>query len=1060
MKQILRDSRINFCLILFALIFFSTEGFGQTFSNYAYETDESNFANPERGFYQHTETQSGSYSHLNEETLRTYRNNGISLILRVFYLDGFVQSPISQSYLANMHRDFQSARAAGVKVIVRFAYTRKSTAPYGDATPEWAIRHVAQLKPVLHANADVIAVVQAGFVGAWGEWYYTDHFAQTPGNVTAQDWGNRRALVNALLDATPVSRAVQLRTPAIKFSIVESQDPITEGEAFTSESRARLGHHNDCFLASANDVGTYTGNMEAEKAFLEEETQYLPMGGETCGVSIPLSECPNALEQMKRFHWSYLNRGYHPEVLSSWEAGSCMPDVYKKLGYRFRLVEASLQEYTKPGGVVNFDLQLTNDGWASAYNERIVELILRNQTTGKILALPINADPRRWMPDEEITIQITAGIGQHVPEGTYELLINLRAPEPSIKNNPAYSVRLANVGTWEEETGYNKLNHTITVTNDAEVPAYDGDNFFISQQTLVTDVKIIADGNAEEWENVESLAAEDNSALKMFNDTDSIYFLLTSTASIESFSILIDIPGSPNGISVAPWKLNNTEFSLSPAGISKYENSMWTIPMPYKYSITSHSVEFAISKQRLGLIASHDILVAANIVTEGSTIYLPGEGSYFVDYTLRLPVPEAMKATSSGEVVHLYWTANQNYYRVIERSLDGTHFETIAVTDPGAITTPDYTSETSAPIYRSYFKSEDNRYTSSYGERLTVPMTDRPEFFIYNIDGESEDWNHIAPVSTANFEGEIQAYRIATDASNVYFSFEGTDLANYEIFLDVDNENTRNDFPNDWEYEGFDYLVTDESIFMLEGASSTFVGEVTSSRSERFLEISVPVQLISKLQNNEILFSAATLSDADGAGTTHFPGTGLIPVRYHRALPVAAVENFQVANSENKPETELVLSWEKCNGCAGYLIERSIGNTSDFVVIADKNAGSVSHVDVNLSSELNYYYRIIRHQDGNLSLPSDTVVGTPLVLSTEADRVMYLYPNPVEKVITVALPQRRNITAVEVVNVNGQRMNVPFRNDAGHLEVDVTAVQPGLYYLSIDNRYHARFLRK
>ena len=33
-----------------------------------------------------------------------------------------------------------------------------------------------QLKPVLQKNEDVIFVLQAGFVGAWGEWYYTTHF--------------------------------------------------------------------------------------------------------------------------------------------------------------------------------------------------------------------------------------------------------------------------------------------------------------------------------------------------------------------------------------------------------------------------------------------------------------------------------------------------------------------------------------------------------------------------------------------------------------------------------------------------------------------------------------------------------------------------------------------------------------------------------------------------------------------------------------------------------------------------------------------------------------------
>jgi hypothetical protein len=64
------------------------------------------------------------------------------------------------------------------------------------------------------------------------------------------------------------------------------------------------------------------------------------MGGETCNPS-SYSGCVNALMVMERFHWSYLNIGYHRTVLNDWEDRGCMDEVKKRLGYRFVLDQAT-----------------------------------------------------------------------------------------------------------------------------------------------------------------------------------------------------------------------------------------------------------------------------------------------------------------------------------------------------------------------------------------------------------------------------------------------------------------------------------------------------------------------------------------------------------------------------------------------------------------------------------------------------------------------------------------------------------------------------------------------
>jgi len=52
-----------------------------------------------------------------------------------------------------------------------------------------------------------------------------------------------------------------------------------------------------------------------------------------------------------------------------------------------------------------------------------------------------------------------------MPNGAYELYLNLPDPEESLYSNPAYSVRLANKDVWEAATGYNSLLHQVKISS-------------------------------------------------------------------------------------------------------------------------------------------------------------------------------------------------------------------------------------------------------------------------------------------------------------------------------------------------------------------------------------------------------------------------------------------------------------------------------------------------------------------------------------------------------------------------------------------------------------------
>ena len=446
-----------FFILLVVLLYF--HGSSQT-TNVTYTTSNEVIANPERGFYHHKETNPSGYSSLTQSSLTNYRlNEKVTQILRLFYLNDFINSPISQSYLANMQADFNKIRNAGLKCIIRFAYSDETTLGQRDASKTQILAHIAQLKPYLENNVDIITVMQAGFIGTWGEWYYTDYFGMPP---TTADYASRKQIVDALLNALPVSRMIQLRTPQLKQKTYLSNNSITDNQAFTQTALSRLGHHNDCFLSSSSDVGTYT-NIANEYPYLEQETKFLPMGGETCDINSPRSDCPTALLEMAKFHWSYLNLDYYPAVINGFTAGDCYSVIQNKLGYRFELKSAQLPQYVALGTTMPVILNIKNNGFASPYNERKVYIVMKNVATNQVYQIQMNADPRLWLGPNEKVINENLTLPADIIPGSYSLYLNLPDSATNLRTRPEYSIRFANLNTWDATTGYNNLNFIMNV---------------------------------------------------------------------------------------------------------------------------------------------------------------------------------------------------------------------------------------------------------------------------------------------------------------------------------------------------------------------------------------------------------------------------------------------------------------------------------------------------------------------------------------------------------------------------------------------------------------------
>ncbi len=467
-----------------------------TKSTVYYDASTEDFANPERGFMQFTETSSGNYTPLDPLSVATWRTLNqpfgadysiySTLGYRGFYLEDFTNSPISAAYLDAMQQDFAVARQAGVKLIPRFAYTHNASPPYGDAPKDIVLQHIAQLKPLFQANADVIAVLNMGFIGAWGEGYYTDYFgddSQAPFGLTAQNWNDRTEVLNALLDAMPFDRSVQVRIPQMKQKAIygaaapANSAPLTAGEAWQISPKSRIAFHNDCFLSGDDDQGTYknydTGISGSDtatfKPYLSTESKFVAVGGETCIDWNPYSDCNGqpgggAQAEMARMHFSYLNSGWNNDVNNDWVSGGCIEEIKKRLGYRLELINGEYPSVGKPGQDVQIKIDLKNVGFAAPFNQRAVRLVLRNVATNALWNFDLAVDPRTWLPGNQIhSIVQTISLPANIPPGDYDLLLHLADPYPALTNRPEYAIRLANENLWEATTGFNRLLQQISI---------------------------------------------------------------------------------------------------------------------------------------------------------------------------------------------------------------------------------------------------------------------------------------------------------------------------------------------------------------------------------------------------------------------------------------------------------------------------------------------------------------------------------------------------------------------------------------------------------------------
>jgi hypothetical protein len=441
---------------------------------------------------------------LDEAVLRASRGRGTTLVLQRYHIAAFRDQPLSDQYLQHLQRDFDAVRNAGLKMVPRFAYNYPKGGP--DAPLGRVLGHFDQLKPLFERNQDVIAFVEMGMIGCWGEMHTSAN------NLMDASRGYRRlngATVEIIYKAfasVPADRMVAVRYPEYKFQFFNGlqDDPVRENEpiapvsaeqGFDGSVRARWGQFDDCIVCGEWNAGTYlnpasraAGGAMKVRNFLEQDNRYVVQGGELAAGcceqpnppvdddgdgSTDYSACSRVMPLFRQMRFSTFNHNYPGDVpnLDRWKREGCFDAITTQLGYRFELVSAALPASLSRRAALQGRISVRNVGWASPYNPRGLELVLRNTAGGQTYRVNLlqsrqrSNDPRRWLPEEgSIDVDLSAAqLPADLPAGSYELLLNLPDPMTSLYGRAEYAIRLANQDTWEAGSGFNRLGHTLQV---------------------------------------------------------------------------------------------------------------------------------------------------------------------------------------------------------------------------------------------------------------------------------------------------------------------------------------------------------------------------------------------------------------------------------------------------------------------------------------------------------------------------------------------------------------------------------------------------------------------
>lgn len=468
---------------------------------------ENGLYNPGRGFRLETAVdvlheKDTPTEELNELSAK-YVADSVSLSQSYFYLTYLIGKELSEENFRTMQAYFDELQKQGKKAVLRFAYERDfmGRSPVGP-TGEQILAHLDQLKPFLEKNKDLILVVQAGMIGAWGEWH-----SSVQGLENSEE--TKAAVLEKLLSVVPAERNVQVRLPEFKNLLKDKP-----------ELYKRLSFHDDFIVIRPDrwDADMHEGTPKFDQ--IVAESPYLVVDGELPWGFWSVGADPDSpsagwiidgMQAARRLflqHYTSLSiihnyKEQHPNnrfdennppeySMVVWKKTMITEDsllqhhmpvsdsyfrkkdgtkvkrnmfdyIRDHLGYRIELQSLQLPSKFVSGKENVLKLSLKNRGFATVFGEHPVYFVLIDDA-GEVTEFPTDANPKNWQPFEPKdsaytslmhTVDVSLELPASVTAGTYKLGLWIPDGSDRLRYNHRYAIHCANGDTdwWISKDG-------------------------------------------------------------------------------------------------------------------------------------------------------------------------------------------------------------------------------------------------------------------------------------------------------------------------------------------------------------------------------------------------------------------------------------------------------------------------------------------------------------------------------------------------------------------------------------------------------------------------------
>lgn len=198
-------------------------------------------------------------------------------------------------------------------MILRFAYDFEGKAFEKEPLSlKQILSHMNQVFQVVKPYGKEILLYQGLFVGSWGEMHSSRYVTDLS---ILKLYDEFRSLFG---------KEVFLALRTIKqLALVENARGKDE----------KLCLFDDAIYGSDTDMSTFSQGRKDEEMDMFLSNRHCPMGGEV------LFGDGRILEDMDRYHLSYLNSQYDQNALKQWEEAGVLDEVMRRLGYRFLITD-------------------------------------------------------------------------------------------------------------------------------------------------------------------------------------------------------------------------------------------------------------------------------------------------------------------------------------------------------------------------------------------------------------------------------------------------------------------------------------------------------------------------------------------------------------------------------------------------------------------------------------------------------------------------------------------------------------------------------------------------